>query len=67
MPCAETLSRLEAYFDGELDAMSAADMERHGGLITAALCVRFGNRWGYRLMPLFAMPLAAVYPHCWQR
>jgi MFS transporter, ACS family, glucarate transporter len=29
-----------------------------GGLITGALCVRFGNRWGYRLMPLFALPIA---------
>jgi anti-sigma factor RsiW len=29
MPCAETNSRLEAYFDGELDALSAAAMERH--------------------------------------
>jgi anti-sigma factor RsiW len=31
MPCAETPSRLEAYFDGELDAISAADLERHIG------------------------------------
>ena len=31
MPCAETGSRLEAYFDGELDALSAAEMERHIG------------------------------------
>ena len=31
MPCAETESRLEAYFDGELDALSAAEMERHIG------------------------------------
>ena len=28
MPCAESL-RVQAYFDGELDAPSAADMERH--------------------------------------
>jgi anti-sigma factor RsiW len=28
MPCAESL-RLQAYFDGELDALSAADIERH--------------------------------------
>jgi anti-sigma factor RsiW len=31
MPCPETPSRLEAYFDGELDAISAADLERHIG------------------------------------
>jgi MFS transporter, ACS family, glucarate transporter len=31
-----------------------------GGLITGALCVRFGNRWGYRLMPLFALPIAGA-------
>jgi MFS transporter, ACS family, glucarate transporter len=31
-----------------------------GGMITGALCVRFGNRWGYRLVPLVAMPAAGV-------
>jgi anti-sigma factor RsiW len=31
MPCAETSLRLEAYFDGELDAISAADLEGHIG------------------------------------
>ncbi len=29
MQCAESL-RVQAYFDGELDALSAADIERHG-------------------------------------
>jgi anti-sigma factor RsiW len=29
MPCAETGTRLAAYFDGELDALGAAQMERH--------------------------------------
>jgi len=28
--CAESL-RVQAYFDGELDALSAADIERHSG------------------------------------
>ena len=28
MPCAESL-RVQAYFDGELDALAAADIERH--------------------------------------
>ncbi len=27
-----------------------------GGVITSALCVRLGNRWGYRLLPMIAMP-----------
>jgi anti-sigma factor RsiW len=29
MPCPETHTRLEAFFDGELDALAAAGMERH--------------------------------------
>jgi ACS family glucarate transporter-like MFS transporter len=29
-----------------------------GGLITGALCRRLGDRWGYRLLPLVAMPIA---------
>ena len=31
-----------------------------GGAITSALCLRFGNRWGYRLLPLIAMPTVAA-------
>jgi sugar phosphate permease len=31
-----------------------------GGLITGALCLRAGNRWGYRLVPLTSMPVAAM-------
>jgi ACS family glucarate transporter-like MFS transporter len=31
-----------------------------GGLITGALCLRLGNRWGYRLVPLIAMPIAGA-------
>ena len=31
-----------------------------GGLITGALCQRAGDRWGYRLVPLISMPVAAV-------
>ena len=29
MPCAETEDRLQAYFDGELDALAAAAFEAH--------------------------------------
>jgi ACS family glucarate transporter-like MFS transporter len=31
-----------------------------GGVITSSLCLRFGNRWGYRLLPLIAMPTVAA-------
>jgi ACS family glucarate transporter-like MFS transporter len=31
-----------------------------GGLITGALCPRFGNLWGYRLVPLISLPVAAA-------
>ncbi len=31
-----------------------------GGIITSALCLRVGNRWGYRLVPLIAMPIAGA-------
>jgi ACS family glucarate transporter-like MFS transporter len=31
-----------------------------GGLITAALCQRLGNRWGYRLVPMITMPIAGA-------
>ena len=29
MPCAESNTRAQAYFDGELDAVTAADVEQH--------------------------------------
>jgi ACS family glucarate transporter-like MFS transporter len=31
-----------------------------GGIITGLLCQRLGNRWGYRLVPLLAMPIAGA-------
>ncbi|MDB6085859.1 MAG: hypothetical protein JWN43_3740 [Gammaproteobacteria bacterium] len=31
-----------------------------GGVVTSFFCQRFGDRWGYRLMPLIAMPAAAT-------
>jgi ACS family glucarate transporter-like MFS transporter len=30
-----------------------------GGVATGLLCQRFGNRWGFRLLPLVALPLVA--------
>jgi ACS family glucarate transporter-like MFS transporter len=32
-----------------------------GGIITGLLCQRLGNRWGYRLVPLVAMPIAGAF------
>ena len=31
-----------------------------GGLMTGAACVRWGNRWGYRLVPLISLPIAGA-------
>lgn len=31
-----------------------------GGAMTGALCKRYGDRWGFRLIPLCALPLAGV-------
>ena len=31
-----------------------------GGYVTGALCRRFGECWGYRLVPLIALPVSAV-------
>ena len=31
-----------------------------GGIATAGLCRRFGERWGFRLVPMIAMPVSAV-------
>jgi ACS family glucarate transporter-like MFS transporter len=53
-------SVLESGWLASTPPLAAAVGAGVGGLITAALCVRFGNRWGYRLMPLFAMPLAGA-------
>ena len=31
-----------------------------GGLLTTLLCKRLGDRWGYRLVPLLALPVSAL-------
>ena len=31
-----------------------------GGYVTGSLCRRFGERWGYRLVPLIALPVSAL-------
>ncbi|MGB6310900.1 MAG: MFS transporter [Steroidobacteraceae bacterium] len=53
-------SVLESGWLASTPPLAAAVGAGVGGLITARLCVRFGNRWGYRLVPLFAMPLAGA-------
>jgi len=53
-------SVLESSWLASTPPLAAALGAGLGGLITGALCLRFGNRWGYRLVPLTAMPLAGV-------
>jgi MFS family permease len=31
-----------------------------GGVLTSVFCRRFGDRWGFRMVPLIALPVAAV-------
>jgi sugar phosphate permease len=40
--------------------LAAAAGAGAGGLLTGYLCRRCGNRWGYRLVPLIAMPVAGA-------
>src|ERR1700676_2693602 len=51
-------SVLESGWLATTPPLAAALGSGVGGLITGALCRRFGDRWGYRLMPLIAMPIA---------
>ena len=53
-------SALESGWLASTPPLAAAVGAGIGGLITGALCLRFGNRWGYRLVPLFAMPAAGA-------
>jgi ACS family glucarate transporter-like MFS transporter len=53
-------SVLESGWLAMAPPLAAAIGAGAGGVITGALCLRFGNRWGYRLVPLFAMPAAGV-------
>jgi ACS family D-galactonate transporter-like MFS transporter len=53
-------SILESGWLASTPPLAAAVGAGVGGVITGWLCVRFGNRWGYRLMPLFTMPLAGA-------
>lgn len=51
---------LEAGWLASLPPLGAAVGAGLGGGICDALCGRFGVVWGYRLVPLFALPLAGA-------
>jgi MFS transporter, ACS family, glucarate transporter len=53
-------SLLESGWLASLPPLAAAAGAGVGGVITGYLCRRFGNRWGYRLGPLIAMPIAGA-------
>jgi len=53
-------SVLESGWLASTPPLAAAVGAGVGGVITGWLVLRFGNRWGYRLMPLVAMPLAGA-------
>jgi MFS transporter, ACS family, glucarate transporter len=53
-------SSLESGWLAMAPPLAAALGAGVGGLATTMLCRRFGDRWGYRLVPLVAMPVAAV-------
>src|SRR5882762_8189603 len=52
-------SLLESGWLAAAPPLAAAIGAGIGGVATAACCKRFGARWGFRLVPLAAMPLAA--------
>jgi ACS family glucarate transporter-like MFS transporter len=53
-------SLLESGWLATVPPLAAALGAGVGGLITGMLAQRFGNRWGYRIVPLVAMPAAAA-------
>jgi len=53
-------SALESGWLASAPPLAAAVGAGLGGLVTALLVRRFGNRWGYRIVPLVALPAAAV-------
>jgi MFS transporter, ACS family, glucarate transporter len=53
-------SLLESGWLASVPPLASAAGAGVGGLITGQLCRRFGNRWGYRLVPLVAMPIAGA-------
>jgi ACS family glucarate transporter-like MFS transporter len=53
-------SLLESGWLATAPPLAAALGAGLGGLVTGMLAQRFGNRWGYRIVPLVAMPAAAA-------
>src|SRR5665213_800861 len=53
-------SVLESGWLASAPPLAAALGAGVGGLITGLLCQRFGDRWGFRLVPLIAMPSAGA-------
>jgi ACS family glucarate transporter-like MFS transporter len=53
-------SVLESGWLASTPPLAAALGAGIGGLITGVLCQRFGDRWGYRLVPLISLPIAGV-------
>jgi ACS family glucarate transporter-like MFS transporter len=53
-------SLLESGWLATAPPLAAAAGSGIGGVLTGYLCHRVGNRWGYRLVPLIAMPSAGA-------
>lgn len=53
-------SSLESGWLATVPPLAAALGSGIGGVATGILTKRYGNRWGYRLVPLVAMPTAAL-------
>jgi ACS family glucarate transporter-like MFS transporter len=53
-------SLLESGWLATAPPLAAALGAGIGGLATSVLCQRVGDRWGYRLVPLVALPVSAV-------
>lgn len=57
-------SLLESGWLATAPPLAAALSAGVGGLLTSMACQRLGDRWGYRLLPLVALPLSAVLLLC---
>jgi len=53
-------SLLESGWLATVPPLAAAAGAGAGGFLASALCRRFGLRWGYRLVPLVALPAGGV-------
>jgi sugar phosphate permease len=54
------LSGMESGWLAAIPYVAAAVGAAFGGRLSDLLCTRFGERWGYRLVPLVALPVAAL-------